>query len=85
MGNYPAKVSKIVKAENYHRESLEDGSFLVFIKHGASGLGGALVVIIVLLLGTISYSLARYKDYAKKCRVRVTTSLETGLKPSCQA
>ena len=34
--------------------------------HGASRLGGALVVIIVLLLGAIGYSLARYKDYAKK-------------------
>ena len=27
MGNYPAKVSKVVKAKNYHQESLDDSSF----------------------------------------------------------
>ena len=85
MGNYPAKAPQIVKAENYHQQSLDDSSFLVFNIHGASGLGGALVVIIVLLLATIGYSLARYKDYAKKCQVQAITSLETGLKPSCPA
>ena len=83
MNNYPAKVSKVVKAENYHQESLDNSSFSVFNIHGASGLGGALVVVIVLLMGAMGYSLARYKDYAKKCQA--LTSLETSFKPSCPA
>ena len=41
------------------------------------------VVIIVMLLVAIGYSLAKYKDYAKMCRICALTSLETGLKPSC--
>ena len=85
MGNYPAKASQIVKAQNYHQHSLDDSSFSVFNIHRASGLGGALVEIIVLLLGANGYSLAIYNDYSKKCRVRAITSLETGLRPSCPA
>ena len=79
MGNYPAKASQIVKAQNYHQHSLDDSSFSVFNIHRASGLGGALVEIIVLLLRANGYSLAIYNDYSKKCRVRAITSLETKL------
>ena len=85
MGGYPAKASQILKAENYNQQSWDDSSFFVFNIHGASVLGGALVVIMVMLLAAIGYSLVRYKDYAKKCRVHALTSLETGLKPSCPA
>ena len=42
MGNYPAKVSKVVKAKNYHQESFYDSSFSIFNIHGASSLGGTL-------------------------------------------
>ena len=52
IGNYQTKVSEVVKADNYHQESLEDWSFSVFNINRASGLGGALVVVIVLLLTT---------------------------------
>ena len=56
----------VVKAENYQGVGLDDSSFSVFNIHRASGLGGALVVIIVLLLGAIGYAIGRYKDYARK-------------------
>ena len=55
-----------MKAENYQGVGLDDSSFSVFNIHRASGLGGALVVIIVLLLGAIGYTIGRYKDYARK-------------------
>ena len=42
-----------------HQQSLDDLSFSVFNIHSASGLGGALLVIVILLLATLSYSLAR--------------------------
>ena len=57
----------------------------MFNIHGASGLGGAMVVIIILLLGAIGYSLARYKNYGKKCRAWALSSLDINFKPSCPA
>ena len=82
MSGYPYKASQIV---NYHQQSLYDSSFSVFSIHGASGLGGAPVVIILMLLVAIGYSLAKYKNYAKKCCIRALTGLEIGFKPSFPA
>ena len=73
IGNYQTKVSEVVKADNYHQESLEDWSFSVFNINRASGLGGALVVVIVLLL-TTPWPWAW-----------AVLSLETDFKPSCPA
>ena len=63
---------------------MDNKSFRVWYVHGALGMGGALLVILILLLATLGYSLAMYKDYAKKCKNQALTSLET-LKPSCPA
>ena len=79
MGNYPAKVSKVVKAKNYHRRVWTTPASLCLTNTELAA--GA--VVIFLLLGAIGYSLARYKDYAKKCWVRALLSLETNFKPSC--
>ena len=62
MGGYTSKDSQVVKAENYHQQSLDDLSFSVFNIHSASGLGGALLVIVILLLAASGYCLARCKD-----------------------
>ena len=73
------------KAENFHQQSLDDSSFSVFNIHGASELGGAFLVIVVLVLAAIGYCMARYMHYARKCQVQALISLETTLKPSCPA
>ena len=78
MGGYLCKDTKVFQAKNFHQQSLDNKSFSVLNVHGASGMGGTLLVILILLPATLGYSLARYKDLAKKCRVRV-------LKPSCPA
>ena len=58
MGGYLCKDTKVFKAKNFHQQSLDDKSFSVLNVHGASGMGGALLVILILLLATPGYSLA---------------------------
>ena len=82
-GGYPCKDIKVFNAKNFNQQSLDDKSFGVLNVHSTSGMGGALLVILILLLATLGYNLARYKDYAKECRVWALTCLET-LEPSCR-
>ena len=78
------KDTDIIKAENYNRKILEDTNFSVLNVHGASTARGAFLVIPNLLLCCFRYTVARYKNYAKRMRLRAITSLDI-LKPSCQA
>ena len=82
MGTYPSKQDEIVKAENFNQESLADSSFSILNIHGASSLGGALLVIVVILLAVGGYGVAKYLRYLRKCRSRAITSL--GLKPTVE-
>ena len=84
IGGYPSKKTKITKAENVIRETLKDYSFSVMNIHGDSSVGGALLVVAVLLLACLGYGMARYKDYVKRVIHRAATTLEI-LKPSCPA
>ena len=72
MGGHQSKDTKVVKAENFHQLSLDAKSFSAL---NASGMEGALLFFVIMLLATLGYSLARYKDYAKKCRVRAQAKL----------
>ena len=58
MSGYPYKDTKVLKVKNFHQQSLDDKSFNVLNVHGASGMGSALLVILILLLATPGYSLA---------------------------
>ena len=53
MGGYPSKETEIVKAENFHKQSLEDKSFSVLNVHEASGAEGALLVVAIMLLACL--------------------------------
>ena len=64
---------------------MEDSLFGVFHIHRASCLGGALLVIIILLLGAIGYSLARYKGYTKKSWAQTLSNMVNDFKQSCLA
>ena len=77
MGGYPSKdETKIIKAENYHCHSLQDSSFSILNVHASSGIGGALFVIVILLLAGIGYAIARYRVTAKARRARALVSLD---------
>ena len=78
------KETDIIKAENYNREILEDTNFSVLNVHGASTAGDAFLVITNLLLCCFRYTVACYKNYAKRMRLKAITSLDI-LKSSCQA
>ena len=65
MGGYPSKQTEITKAENVNRETLNNHSFSVMNIHGASSVGGALLVVAFLLLACLGYRAARYRDYIK--------------------
>ena len=79
MGGYPSKdKTKIIKAENHHRKSLQDSSFYIFNVHAYSGIGGALFVIMILRLSGIGYFNARYRVTAKVKKARALVSLEAG-------
>ena len=84
MGGYPSKQTEITKAENVHRETLNDHSFSVMNIHGASSVGGARLVVAVLLLACLGYGMARYRDYIKRVRHRAATTLDI-IKPLCPA
>ena len=77
------KQTEIVRAEKFNRETLTDHSFSFMNIHGALSVGGALLVVAVLLLACLVYGVARYRDYVKRMRHRAATSLEI-LKPSCR-
>ena len=84
MGGYPSKQTEITKAENVNRETLNDHSFSIMNIHGAFSVGGALLVVAVLLLACLGYGAARYRDYIERVRHRAATTLDI-LKPSCPA
>ena len=77
MGSSVKDETKIAKAENYHGQSLQDSSFLVFNIHAILGLGGALFLIMVFLLAGISF-IAHYRLCTKTRRARTLVSVEAG-------
>ena len=84
MGPGLSKTTKITKAENVSKESLNDMStnFSVLNIQGASSAGGALVIVAVLVLACLGYGAARYRDYVRKVRQRAATTLDI-IKPAC--
>ena len=70
----------MVKAESLNQESLQDDLFSLINLHMPSSMGGAMMVLVVLGLGFLGYSAARFKDQRREAGRRAATSLEI-LKP----
>ena len=84
MGPGLSKTTKIPKAENVSKESLNDSltSFSVLNIHGASSAGGAPVVVAVLVLACLGYAAARYRDYIRNVCHRAATTPDI-IKAAC--